>query len=41
MDGTPPLAAFAFPVTHAALLDLKLRLFGLHPLLYGLAFFQG
>ena len=41
MDGAPPLAARAFPITHAALLDLKLRLFGLRPLQHGLAFIQG
>jgi hypothetical protein len=41
MNGAPPLAARAFPITHAALLDLKLRLFGLRPLQHGHAFFQG
>jgi hypothetical protein len=41
MNGAPPLAACAFPVTHAALLDLKLCLFGLHPLQYDLPSFQG
>ena len=41
MDGATPLAAHTFPITHAALLDLKLRVFGLHSLQDGLAFFQG
>jgi hypothetical protein len=41
MNSAPPFAARAFPITHAALLDLKLRLFGLRPLQHGLAFFQG
>ena len=41
MNGAPPPAALAFPVTNAGLLDLKLRLFVLHPAQDALALFQG